>query len=430
MGKQRDITEEIMKSIDQAASQLYVAIFVLDLEEDSYIPVKSTAKINGVLQQESSLQGMMTNCIKEMVSQDSLEELLRVANIDTLRERLKGQQIMTDVFKGAVTGWCKAIFIRMDDKEPAKQVLFMVENVEDQFNRLEEQKRLLEEQQKLGVFIDSLLNEYTTVCSADFDTEEIKAFRMSKRIADAFGLGGTLPKYKELVAMYTQYAVHKDDRAEVFESMSEDYILSKIQIGESFTKVFRNNLGKYGEMKVVRTGERTIIAGFTEKHTKIMEMNDRIYTDSLTRVKNRKYYDERLVSLPCEAVVMADCDNFKGINDNQGHQCGDQALTAVAQALKRCVRDGDDIVRYGGDEFLIVFREIGLKALKKRTEEMREAIRRVRLGDYPEVRLTMSFGIAYGKGEIGELMLVADAALYESKKTKDIATFMPYEEED
>ena len=73
---------------------------------------------------------------------------------------------------------------------------------------------------------------------------------------------------------------------------------------------------------------------------------------------NRKYFDDKLSSRNSQAVVMADIDFFKDVNDNYGHQCGDAALAAVASILSSSVRNLDRVVRYGGDEFLISFKGI------------------------------------------------------------------------
>lgn len=173
---------------------------------------------------------------------------------------------------------------------------------------------------------------------------------------------------------------------------NESYIKEYLQVGSSLSKIFHNELGHYVEMKVVRTGEETTIFGFTDKTNEITDINDKIYKDSLTQVMNRKYFDDKLASCNCQAVVMADIDFFKDVNDNYGHQCGDAALTAVASILSSSVRSLDHVVRYGGDEFLITFKGISHEVLKTRLEQMRAKAEKIKLQDYPDVKLTMSFG--------------------------------------
>lgn len=163
---------------------------------------------------------------------------------------------------------------------------------------------------------------------------------------------------------------------------NESYIKEYLQVGSSLSKIFHNELGHYVEMKVVRTGEETTVFGFTDKTNEITEINDKIYKDSLTQVMNRKYFDDKLASQNCQAVVMADIDFFKDVNDNYGHQCGDAALAAVASILSTSVRNMDRVVRYGGDEFLITFKGISHEVLRTRLEQMRAKAEKIKLQDY------------------------------------------------
>ena len=156
-------------------------------------------------------------------------------------------------------------------------------------------------------------------------------------------------------------------------------------------------------------------------------MNEKVYTDSLSRVMNRKYFDEKLSSQNCLALVIADIDLFKGINDNYGHQCGDEAITAVASLLQSAVRSMDCVVRYGGDEFLISFKDITPEVLKERLEQMRDAVEKIQLPNYPDVKLSMSFGGTFGDGIVSDMFSFADKALYESKKKRNCVTLVPYE---
>lgn len=84
----------------------------------------------------------------------------------------------------------------------------------------------------------------------------------------------------------------------------------------------------------------------------LLVRNRQVYMDSVTKVYNRRYYDERLKNLEgWFSFAMIDMDNFKHINDRFGHQAGDAALYRAAQAIKSQIRSDDELVRYGGDEF-------------------------------------------------------------------------------
>jgi diguanylate cyclase (GGDEF)-like protein len=208
----------------------------------------------------------------------------------------------------------------------------------------------------------------------------------------------------------------------------ESYIKEYLPVGNSLSKIFHNEVGHYVEMKIVRTGEETTVFGFTDKNNEITEINDKIYRDSLTQVMNRKYFDDKLSSRNSQAVVMADIDFFKDVNDNYGHQCGDAAIAAVASILNSSVRNLDRVVRYGGDEFLISFKGITHEVLRNRLEQMRARAEKIKLQDYPDVKLTMSFGGTFGDGIVSDMLSFADKALYVSKKKRNCVTLVPFEE--
>ena len=156
----------------------------------------------------------------------------------------------------------------------------------------------------------------------------------------------------------------------------------------------------------------------------ISEFETEIYIDSLSKIRNRRFLDEKLIYKPCTAVVMADIDLFKNINDTAGHQVGDEAIQKVARLLEQSVRKDDVVIRYGGDEFMLVFFEITRKSLENKLAKLKSALRDIMIDNCPELRITMSFGGAYGTGIVSNLIGIADKALYESKKTRDTYTII------
>lgn len=121
------------------------------------------------------------------------------------------------------------------------------------------------------------------------------------------------------------------------------------------------------------------------------------------------------------AVILADIDHFKAINDSQGHAAGDEALREVGRKLKSCLRQYDLAGRYGGEEFLLVLPNCELTSAAKRAERIREVIYhnpiKTHLGS---ISITLSFGVTVGEVEsmlTGEQLLQqADQALYRAKE--------------
>ena len=145
-----------------------------------------------------------------------------------------------------------------------------------------------------------------------------------------------------------------------------------------------------------------------------------LYRDSLTSVYNRRYYDERFQGTEdIQAIVMIDADNFKYINDNYGHDVGDIVLKRIAQTILSCVRKTDSVIRYGGDEFVIIFYSIPADVFEKKLEIIRRSVDMLVVEDHPEIHISVSVGGAYGMGKTKELFKMADEMMYQTKITKN-----------
>lgn len=122
----------------------------------------------------------------------------------------------------------------------------------------------------------------------------------------------------------------------------------------------------------------------------------------------------------CHAMIMIDTDNFKAVNDNLGHQYGDEAICFVANAIKETFRESDFIGRVGGDEFMVFMKHTTAHITEERAKVLNRAIKKIFEKDGVSVSISCSIGIAY-YGRDGEnydiLFKNADSALYEAKKS-------------
>ena len=146
-----------------------------------------------------------------------------------------------------------------------------------------------------------------------------------------------------------------------------------------------------------------------------------LYTDALTGVYNRRYYEERLRKRRMDAgVAMLDVDDFKFYNDNFGHNAGDAALETVVAVIKKTIRKTDYLIRYGGDEFLIIIPDVEESTFEWKLEEIKDNIHRKTVPGYDKLHLSISIGGALTNGkEIRETVARADHCMYRAKREKN-----------
>ena len=118
-------------------------------------------------------------------------------------------------------------------------------------------------------------------------------------------------------------------------------------------------------------------------------------------------------------MAVIDVDDFKYINDNYGHDVGDIVLQSIAQTILSCVRKTDAVIRYGGDEFVIIFFSIPSDIFEKKMERIRHSVDILIIDGRPEIHMSVSIGGAYGRGTSKELFKVADNMMYQSKNKKN-----------
>ena len=186
------------------------------------------------------------------------------------------------------------------------------------------------------------------------------------------------------------------------------------------TKKF-NDIQRHMEDEVLKAN--TIISELTQQ-VKILEEKSNL--DPLTKVFNRRALSSYLGKICAQTqvpqefhLVILDLDDFKEINDTYGHLAGDKVLIFIANILKKTLRDGDKIFRYGGEEFIIILNRIDTIHCQKIVLRLLELVRSNKLIYKGEnLQVTMSVGATkMRKDDTYETLLArADAALYQAKK--------------
>jgi diguanylate cyclase len=210
--------------------------------------------------------------------------------------------------------------------------------------------------------------------------------------------------------------MHPDmSQAEVHEIIEE--VLSEAKLVASSSEILTERLS-------------TVSAEMRDLRKDLDEAKREAKTDTLTKLANRKAFDDMLIKITGDAdntgievcMIFCDLDMFKSVNDTHGHLVGDQVLKIVANTLKDAVKGRDLVARYGGEEFAIILLNTSLQNAKKLAESIRidVASTRVQRKDtqQPIGKITMSLGVAhYFPSEgIESFLQRVDRALYMSKR--------------
>ena len=151
----------------------------------------------------------------------------------------------------------------------------------------------------------------------------------------------------------------------------------------------------------------------------------KLYHDVLTGTYNRRYYEDIASRIVGPAgIALIDVDDFKICNDTYGHYAGDMALETAANAIRSCIRESDLLIRYGGDEFLLVLPGIPGDILQTKLEQIRMAAQMASVPGYSHFRLSLSIGgtIQAITDPMENAVRRADRLMYQAKCRKNAVT--------
>ncbi len=201
-------------------------------------------------------------------------------------------------------------------------------------------------------------------------------------------------------------------RAAAFAKGCDDYLVKPVSSAEVVARALRR-------LEL----HRALLAARGEA----ARLHELAVTDGLTQVANRRFFQDRLREEFRRAqryddplsLILCDLDRFKSINDNFGHQVGDEVLVAMAECLRAAVRDTDVVARYGGEEFALLLPRTHLAGALTVAERVAAEMVAIRAGP-AGLKVTASFGVSAFPGRSvntpDQLVRTADEALYRAKR--------------
>ncbi|MGD1806964.1 diguanylate cyclase [Dapis sp. BLCC M126] len=228
------------------------------------------------------------------------------------------------------------------------------------------------------------------------------------------------PEYADIPIIFLTASNEQEHMINAFDLGAVDYINKPFKTAELFARIRNHLLLKHtiDELKSTQI----------ELQNALAEVKKLANTDPLTGVLNRRslfdfaHQEFNRVSRygPPFSILLMDLDNFKKVNDNYGHQMGDQALCTVVKSIKNTIRNVDFLGRYGGEEFLAILPETYGEQALTLAERIRQMVAsNIIKTDKGNLRLSISIGVtsySIKDQSLDDMILRADKGVYQAKQ--------------
>jgi diguanylate cyclase (GGDEF)-like protein len=155
------------------------------------------------------------------------------------------------------------------------------------------------------------------------------------------------------------------------------------------------------------------------KTRNFFEQEAKVYFDIAVNAEDRGSRRKEWFGFRNVSFIFFDIDNFKNVNDTYGHDVGDEVLKAVAETIRTSVREGDTAARWGGEELSVTLVGATEKDAWNKAEDIRRQVENIKFGKYPELKVTISGGVASAVAGVTfeDTLKKADKALYKAKES-------------
>ncbi len=396
------VSKDTYRSLE-ALSDGFVAVILLDLENNGVTTVKSSNYIRNMIEPETPIRDNILKVFGEVTCPDDRDAMLDFVDIDLLPERMENRRTISRQYRSVNLGWCVVSYIaaQRDQARNLMKVVLAIQSIDESKRKeLEFEEALARAYQNKNAVYAELMKMESTGIVASSDRKIMLVNDAALRI---FGMEGTDPIGMDVFELW------KDTPIRTPEEVKNNFLEVEEKGGEfSYeTVLYDENNDKdiqYLMTDVKRVdlldGTKVMITCFTDiTEGKLLEDKLRTLseTDELCGIANRRCGESQIKLLMSEGVggifCLFDVNDFKTINDTYGHQTGDDTLVAVSSALRSSFRAEDIFMRLGGDEFAIYMRGVNTFDLAKiRIARLFENIARIDLPNIPKGTITISLG--------------------------------------
>lgn len=277
----------------------------------------------------------------------------------------------------------------------------------------------------------ALRNSFESILSTDVNTRRYlvnySTFPVPDRLQEY--------DYDSSVSDYVRKHVYDEDKEQIIRALSLDTVMEKLQTQEDYSVFItvRQRDGSLSYKRVIHnyyddthqriTTSRLDISAIVNRYeAKIAEIRRENSIDALTGVYNRNYYEKNIRGTSLQGfVAMLDLDNLKLCNDHFGHSAGDSVLKKLAEVIKAELRSGDKLIRFGGDEFLLLAQDCPDDEFAQLLLRIQTKVSEAAVPGFPGLSLSVSIGGTRVAGSSSsEAVMRADQMMYMAKAHKNL----------
>ncbi len=241
--------------------------------------------------------------------------------------------------------------------------------------------------------------------------------------------------YPERIVRFVEKYVIDMDKEQLLQSLRLEHVKKMLEKDEDYavymTVCDADNILSYKRLLFSYFDEtkqrilisRIDISNIVQRYEKqILKIKKENFIDILTGVHNRNYYETNIKNAVISGgIAMIDLDDFKLCNDTYGHKIGDIALVHLANIIKQHIGSSGELIRYGGDEFLLIVRQTSEEAFESMLKKIQKQVYNEQIPGFESLKLSVSIGgVMAANSSVEEAVIKADKMMYIAKNQKSL----------